>query len=132
MSKLYLKNVGAVLMGTVISQIIPVLGSLILARQFFPADFGAYSVWLGVTVFVSVCLTGRFETSLPMEDDGKFRALAVLYVLVTTLILSLFPLLILGLFFLMGVKSIGLMSLKFLISSLLVSLLMSFVQTWQT
>jgi O-antigen/teichoic acid export membrane protein len=132
MSKLYLKNVGAVLMGTVVSQIIPVLGSLILARQFFPADFGAYSVWLGVTVFVSVCLTGRFETSLPMEDDGKFRALAVLYVLVTTLILSLFPLLILVLFFLIGVKSIGLMSLKFLISSLLVSLLMSFVQTWQT
>lgn len=132
MSKLYLRNIRAVLMGTVVSQLIPVLASLILARQFSPSEFGVYSSWLGVTIFVSVCLTGRFETALPMEEDGQNRASAVVHVVATTLIFSVVPLLILVSLFLIGIKSIGLIPLKFLMISLAVSLLTSFIQIWQT
>jgi O-antigen/teichoic acid export membrane protein len=128
----YWRNVSSVFFGTVIAQSLPVIGSLILTRQFLPAVFGTYSAWLGITLFFSVCLTGRFETSLPMEEDGKFRAMAVLYVLVTTLVLSLFSFLILLSLFLIGIKSIGLMSFKLLLFSLIVSLLMSLIQIWQT
>lgn len=127
----YWRNLSSVLLGTVIAQALPVLSSLIIARQFLPADFGVYSVWLGLTVFLSVCLTGRLETSLPMKEDGKKRASAVLYVIATTIIASLFIFLILALLFFMGVKSIGVMSLKFLFFSLAVAILMAFSQIWQ-
>jgi O-antigen/teichoic acid export membrane protein len=128
----YWRNLSLVFFGTVIAQALPVIGSLILTRQFLPAVFGTYSAWLGITLFLSVCLTGRFETSLPMEEDGNFRAMAVLYVFVTTLVLSLFSFLILLSLFLIGIKSIGLMSFKLLLLSLIVSLLMSLIQIWQT
>ena len=63
----YWRNLSLVFFGTVIAQALPVIGSLILTRQFLPAVVGTYSAWLGITLFLSVCLTGRFETSLPMH-----------------------------------------------------------------
>ncbi len=128
----YWRNLSLVLMGTITAQILPVIGSLILVRQFFPTEFGLYSVWLGVTIFISICLTGRFETSLPMEEDGQYRMSAVIYVLVTILITSLLPFFALILIYLIDIQSIGLLPLNLLIISFLASLLMSFSQTWQT
>ena len=127
----YWRNLSSVLLGTIIAQTLPVLGSLIIARQFVPADFGVYSIWLGITVFISVCLTGRFEIVLPMKRDRKKRSAAVLYILSTTIIATIFLFLILALIFFIGVKSIGLISVNFLCVSLIVAALMAFSQIWQ-
>jgi O-antigen/teichoic acid export membrane protein len=127
----YLRNLSLVFSGTVVAQALPVLGSLIITRLFLPIDFGVYSIWLGATVLLSICLTGRLETSLPMTGDGKNRAIAILFVLASTIISTLFIFLILALFFFMDIKSIGSISIKFLFFSLPASILMAFSTIWQ-
>uniref|UniRef100_UPI00333FCD3F oligosaccharide flippase family protein n=1 Tax=Castellaniella defragrans TaxID=75697 RepID=UPI00333FCD3F len=79
----YWRSVGSVLTGTVLAQVIPVIGSLVLARLYVPADFGIFSAWLGIVLILGVVLTGRFETALAIEFDGEPRRLAVLSTLAT-------------------------------------------------
>jgi len=80
----YWRNVGSVLTGTVLAQIIPVAGSLVIARQYAPTEFGVFSAWLGIALLLGVVLTGRFETALAIVPDGEPRRLAVLSTLATT------------------------------------------------
>jgi O-antigen/teichoic acid export membrane protein len=79
----YWRNVGTVLTGTVIAQIIPIVGALVIARQYSPAEFGVFAAWLGVVLFLGVLITGRFETALAIVPDGEPRRLAMLATLVT-------------------------------------------------
>lgn len=78
------RNVGSVLTGTVLAQVIPVAGSLVLARQYAPTEFGIFSAWLGIALLLGVVLTGRFETALAIVPDGEPRRLAALSTLATT------------------------------------------------
>jgi len=81
-------SVASVLTGTAIAQAIPVVGSLVIARQYIPTEFGVFAVWLGVVSVLAVILTGRFETSLAIESDGEPRRLAVFSIFVTILLTS--------------------------------------------
>jgi O-antigen/teichoic acid export membrane protein len=83
MSKSFFHSVSYVFGGTFLAQLIPLAGTLALARIFPPSDFGIYSVWLGVVLFLSVVLTGRFEMSLAVEHDGDPRRLAATVTLFT-------------------------------------------------
>lgn len=83
------RNVGKALSGTVVAQLIPVLGAIILARQYDPAQFGAFAAWLGITLMLAVVLTGRFETVLAIEPDGAPRREAATHVLLTVLLACL-------------------------------------------
>lgn len=87
MSK-YWRNVASVLTGTAIAQVIPILGALVIARLFLPAEFGVFSAWLGLVVLLSVLLTCRFEMALAVEADGQPRRLAIAATLVTVLLVS--------------------------------------------
>ncbi len=80
------RSVASVLTGTVLSQLIPILGSLFLTRLFAPAAFGEYSVWIAAVIFLAVLVTGRFETALAIEADGEARRLAMYSVLGTILL----------------------------------------------
>lgn len=71
------RSVGSVLTGTALAQAIPIVGSLVIARQFAPAEFGAFSAWLGTVLLAAVALTGRLEAALPLEADGDPRRRAV-------------------------------------------------------
>lgn len=82
----YWRSIGLVLSGTGTAQIIPILGTLVLARQYAPAEFGIFAAWLGMVMLLSVVLTGRFETALAIEPDGEVRQHAVLATLITTLV----------------------------------------------
>jgi O-antigen/teichoic acid export membrane protein len=82
-------NVASVLTGTAIAQAIPLIGSLVIARQYIPGEFGVFAMWLGVVFVLAVILTGRFETSLAIESDGEPRRLAVFATFVTILLTSL-------------------------------------------
>lgn len=77
------KSVGSVLTGTAIAQIIPVAGTLIIARQYEPDQFGVFSVWLGLVLLLGVVLTGRFEAALAIEHDGEPRRLGLLSTVAT-------------------------------------------------
>ena len=89
MSKIFIRSVGSVLTGTLISQLIPIAGTLVLARIFDPASFGIFSAWLGGVLFLGVVLTCRFEMSLAVEEDGLSRRNAVVMTLVTIMLMSM-------------------------------------------
>ena len=88
MTKDFVRSVGAVFTGTLIAQLIPIVGTLVLARIFNPTAFGVFSAWLGAVLFLGVVLTGRFETSLAIEADGQPRRLAVVMILITIAMMS--------------------------------------------
>ncbi len=77
------RSVAAVLGGTAVAQAIPLLGSLVIARLYLPADFGAFAAWLGMVQLASVVATGRLETALALEADGAPRRVAMLATLAT-------------------------------------------------
>lgn len=70
-------SVRAVIGGTALAQVIPLLGSLLIARLYAPAEFGLFAAWLGVAQLAAVLATGRFETALALEPDGMPRRVAV-------------------------------------------------------
>lgn len=88
MNRGFLYSVGAVFSGTLIAQVIPIVGTMVLARIFDPAAFGVFSAWLGAVLFLGVVLTCRFETSLAVETDGQPRRGAVVMILITIGIMS--------------------------------------------
>lgn len=75
-----------VLAGTAGAQSIPILGSLVLARLYAPAEFGAFSTWVGLVALSAVVITGRFEMALALESDGEPRRIAAGATLLTALI----------------------------------------------
>lgn len=87
--KAFWRSVAMVLTGTVAAQSIPLLGSLVIARIYAPAEFGIFSAWLGMAMMAAVVVTARFEMSLAVEPDGKPREFAMFATLLTILILSI-------------------------------------------
>lgn len=71
------RSVVLVLSGTAAAQAIPLLGSLVLARLYAPAEFGLYAAWVGMVALAAVAVTGRFEQALALEPDGEPRRVAV-------------------------------------------------------
>jgi O-antigen/teichoic acid export membrane protein len=98
--KSFWRSVGVVLTGTVAAQSIPLLGSLVIARIYAPADFGVFSAWLGIVMMAAVIVTGRFEMALAVEADGSPRRFAVAATLGTILLVSILFSLIVGVLYL--------------------------------
>lgn len=94
--RIFWRSVGVVLTGTVAAQSIPLLGSLVIARIYAPAEFGLFSAWLGMVMLAAVMVTGRFEMALAVEADGAPRKFAVAATLGTILLVSSFFALIAG------------------------------------
>ncbi|MBB4064216.1 lipopolysaccharide biosynthesis protein [Gellertiella hungarica] len=69
------------------AQAIPILGSLLIARIFAPAEFGTFMTWFGLVSIGAVFVTGRFEMALALEPDGLPRAEAATCALYTTFVL---------------------------------------------
>lgn len=81
----YWRAVALVLSGTVLAQTIPLLGSLLIARIFAPAEFGIFTAWLGIAAIVGVFVTCRFEMALALEPDGEPRVRAAMATVATTI-----------------------------------------------
>ena len=96
--KLFWKNVSVVFSGTVLAQIIPILGSLIIARLFIPEAFGQFAIWLSFVLMFSVICTGRYELSLSVESDGKPRLYGVAANLLVVIITSIISTLLISFF----------------------------------
>lgn len=71
------RSVTVVLSGAAAAQAIPLIGSLVLARLFAPAEFGLFAAWLGMAALGAVMATGRYEMALALEQDGAPRLVGV-------------------------------------------------------
>jgi O-antigen/teichoic acid export membrane protein len=83
------RQVGAVLSGTALAQLIPLLGSLAIARLYIPAEFGLFAAWIGAASLAAVAATGRYEVALALEADGAPRRIAARATLVAVLVAGL-------------------------------------------
>jgi O-antigen/teichoic acid export membrane protein len=83
----YWRAVALVTSGTGVAQMIPLLGSLVIARLFVPAEVGVFMVWLGLAALAGVFVTGRFEMALALEPDGPQRAAAASATFLTSVLL---------------------------------------------
>lgn len=131
MSKKFISSVGSVLTGALIAQLIPITGTLALARIFDPASFGIFSAWLGGVLFLGVVLTCRFEMSLAVEEDGLSRFNAVVMTLITIVLMSLVVsgLVWLAVFF--GLEWMTRLPLPLLVSAVPTAALVATTQTFQ-
>lgn len=128
----YWKSIASVLTGAAVAQAIPILGALILARIFSPGEFGVYASWLGIVVFMSVVITGRFETSLAIEADGDPRKLAFISTLVAACISSLALLILLLIVVVLFPVMLQKIALPLLVFALPTALTIAIVQAWQS
>lgn len=128
----FFRSAKTVVLGMAVAQLIPLLGSLIIARVYAPAEFGLFSAWLGLVLMAAVLVTGRFEMALAVEPDGEPRRFAMQATLFTIVaVCAIFCVIGIGAFWfwpsLFGRLTSGLV-LMFIPATLLVSV----VQTWQS
>lgn len=94
-----LKNILALMSGTLLSQGISIATSPILTRLYSPKDFGVFAIYGAFVSIIAVASTGRYELAivLPEKDEDSINIIA-LSVLISLLlsILSLFFVLIFG------------------------------------
>lgn len=86
---MYWKNVSSVFVGTLLAQVIPIIGSIFIARIFAPSEFGQFSVWFAIVAFVAIVITLRFEAVLAILEDGMERLKAVFYVFLIAISISI-------------------------------------------
>lgn len=96
----YWHRVASVFTGAAAAQSIPIVGSLLIARLYVPAEFGSFSVWLGVSLIVTLLLSARLEAAFGLVEDGRERgrlvAATVVVVFGFGLLLALAMWLVLG------------------------------------
>lgn len=69
----FLALVGRVLLGLATAQGIALLGSLLVARLYVPAEFGLYSTWQAAVMMVALAITGRYEAAIVVVAEGARR-----------------------------------------------------------
>jgi O-antigen/teichoic acid export membrane protein len=82
----YWRSVSSVLGGMALAQVIPFVASLVIARIYIPAEFGIYSIWLGIVSIVSVIVSGRLEQAVGLEDIGELRNKLTIAIAIFTLL----------------------------------------------
>lgn len=114
-----------------VSQAIPLLGSLLIARLYVPAEFGTFSAWLGLVMTISILVTGRLEMSLVIVADGMPRKIAMAATLATICGMAavLFAILIVAYFLMPSLREVR---PSLLLAFLPATLLMALAQTWQS
>ena len=126
----YFRSIKTVLLGMMVSQAIPLVGSLVIARIFTPADFGLFAAWLGLVTTIAVILTGRFEMVLVTEGDGYPRTNAMFITLATIPLIAclLVPVAIAAYFFIPFFQSFGISLIFIMVPA---SILTAMAQCWQ-
>lgn len=73
------RNVFTLMIGTGISQVIPLVISPILTRLYAPNHFGVFSLYVAIVTVISVIATGRYELAimLPRKDSDASNLLVL-------------------------------------------------------
>ena len=126
------RSVASVLTGSALAQFVPIVGSIVIARLYAPAEFGLFSAWLGIVMLLGVILSGRFETALAIEPDGEPRRFGMLSTLVTIGMTSALSALMLLLAFWLFPQGFFRLSPVMLMSLIPAGLLLAVAQAWQS
>lgn len=127
------RHVSSVFAGTVAAQLVPIIGSIFIARIFAPSEFGEFSTWLAVVAFVSVVMTLRLEAVLVITEDGMDRIRAVYIVFIVTCLMAvLFALFMIVADRLPGIKNYLFDSPILLLTVIPASWCLALNQVWQT
>ena len=102
---IYFKQLVSVFGGTAIAQIIPIIGSLIIARLYSPQDFGLFASWLSITTILSIFISLRYELALGLVDDGFNRQSALFAISIVCVITTIIAFLLLGFIYLSPIKN---------------------------
>ena len=92
------KNSAILMVGTGISQIIPVLFSPFLARIYSPGSFGDLAIFVAISVISAIIATGLYEYAivLPKEDTDALHIVCIIVILAVVFsLISLVSILIL-------------------------------------
>lgn len=117
--------------GTAFAQMLSILAFLVLARLYTPAEFGIFSAWFAIVLFLSVILTASFEFALPIEADGRPRQQAVWAVVLTILFTSLLATIILFILTMMDLPWLTQIPQPLQIILVPTALGLALQQTWQ-
>jgi O-antigen/teichoic acid export membrane protein len=126
------RNVILTLSGSTVSQVIPIVGTLLLARIFSPAEFGFFSVWFGFVIFFGVCFTGRYETSFAIEADGEPRLLAVISTILLVVVIVCMLFLFLSIASLFDMRVLDTLSNRMVYLAVLSGMFLAISQVWQS
>jgi O-antigen/teichoic acid export membrane protein len=67
----FIKNASTLMMGSVVSQIIPILFSPLIARLYFPEDYAMVANYNAVTILFTIIATGMYSSALMLDDNEK-------------------------------------------------------------
>ncbi|MBI3239617.1 MAG: oligosaccharide flippase family protein [Flavobacteriia bacterium] len=65
------KDVLILMLGTVISQAVPILASFFLARIYTPEDFGLFQVYFSISMVGTVFMTMRYEMAIMLPEKKE-------------------------------------------------------------
>jgi len=98
LNKLYLKDIGRLLFGSVTAQIMALLFMPIITRLYTPAQFGLYSYQVQIAIAMGLFITFRLEHVLQLPNTKK--NVTALFQFISVLSVLIFLILILVLIFL--------------------------------
>ena len=85
----YSQNVLILMMGTTLSQAIPVVITPILTRIYTPEDFGIYAIFVAIITILGSIVSGRYELAilLPERDDDAINIFALGLLIITFMVM---------------------------------------------
>lgn len=90
----FLRNVGVLLSGTVVGQVLAVISAPLLTRLYSPEDFGLFAVYAGLLSIFTIIASMRYELAIPLPEDDQTAAdivvLSLTIVMCTSIISALF------------------------------------------
>lgn len=81
----FVRNIVILMTGTGIAQAIPISLSPILTRMFSPEDFGLFALYTGLSTFLLVFATGKYELAimLPVKDSDALDIVKLVSLIVS-------------------------------------------------
>jgi len=91
----FFKNTFKMFTSTALSQLIQVLGSLLLAKLYLPEQFGVFSLFISIQMFLVLLSTLRYESAIIIEKNERVVGMLMQSLFIYIFLFSFFVLLIL-------------------------------------
>ncbi|AEP36166.1 lipopolysaccharide biosynthesis protein [Taylorella asinigenitalis] len=89
------KNISILFFGNVISQLLPLFATPVVARLYTPSDFGQFSVIFTLILIGTSVASNKFEQAIPLPKNNK-KAYLLFRLSIVVLLLSCFTLISVG------------------------------------
>ncbi len=86
----FIKNVGILLSGNLLAQLIPIITSVILTRLYSQNDFAVMAYFFSISGIISVIISGRYEVAIVLpESKREAKALLALSLIINLIFSSI-------------------------------------------